>query len=270
MGVITDEISSDLGKAVEVVRDLNLECVELRGVWGKNVKDLTDSDVRRIRNLVQAADMEVACIASPFFKCHITDEEEIREHLQFLPRIVEIAKSFDTNLVRVFAFWRAGRLEQFWSRVAEWLKEAVDVCSSEGVVLALENEHATLIGTGLEARRIVEAVNSRSLRINWDPGNTFCAGEIPYPNGYREARDHMVHIHVKDALLDVATRKHRFVAVGRGEIDYEGQFKALLDDQYEGCVSIETHYRLPGEAGKSTRETFEGICKILRKLDVAI
>lgn len=270
MGVITDEISSNLSKAVEVAKDLNLECVELRGIWGKNVKDLTDSDVGKIRNLVQAADMEVACIASPFFKCHITNDEEIREHLQFLPRLVEIAKSLDTNLVRIFAFWRAGTLEQYWSQVIERLREAVDICSSEGVILALENEHATLIGTGLEVRRIVETINSRSLRITWDPGNAFCAGEIPYPNGYREARAHMVHMHVKDALLDASTKKCRFVTVGKGEIDYERQFRALLDDQYEGCVSIETHYQLPGDEGKSTRETFEGICKILRKLDVAI
>lgn len=270
IGVITDEISSDICKAVKVAKDLGLGCVELREVWGKNVKDLTDGDIRRIRRILRVADLEVVCIASPFFKCSIANEEEIREHFRLLRRVVEIAKLFDTELVRAFAFWKVGSLDRFWGEIVEKLCEAVDLCRSEAVTLALENEHATFVGTGHEARRVVEAVGSENLRVTWDPGNAFCAGEPPYPDGYREIRDHMVHMHVKDAVLDTRVGKHRFVAVGAGEIDYEGQLKALLDDGYEGCISIETHYRLPNDGEKSTRETFGGISRILGKLGVCI
>jgi sugar phosphate isomerase/epimerase len=270
LGVITDEISPDVSRAVKVAKELNLECVELRFIWDKNVKDLTDNEIRKIRGIVRAADMKISCISSPFFKCNITDEKEVQEHLRFLPRVIEIARSFDTDLVRVFSFWKTGTLNQFWNTIVERLKEAIDICKSEEITLALENEYGTFIGKGDETRRIIETIDSEKLRINWDPGNALCAGDIPYPNGYLEARDYMVHMHVKDAVIDPATRKPTFVAVGKGEIDYVGQFRALIDDGYEGCVSIETHYQLDGSGEKSTRETCEGIREILRKLNIKV
>ena len=268
LGVITDEISRDVGKAVKVARSLKLECVELRGCWNKNVKDLTDLELRRVRRIVKDADLEVVCIASPFFKCNITKEREVKEHLRFLRRLTEITKFFDAELLRGFAFWSTGSPEKYWEKIVELLSEAVDVCKSEGVIYALENEAATFVATGDEARRIVEAVGSRSIGVTWDPGNSFCAGETPYPDGYLKARDYMVHMHVKDAVRDGESGRCRFVAIGTGEIDYKGQMKALIEDGYDGCVSIETHYRLPNNGERSTRETLNGLLKILKELDI--
>ena len=268
LGVITDEISRDIGKAVKVARSLKLECVELRGCWNKNVKDLTDLELRKIRRIVKDADLEVVCIASPFFKCNITKEREVKEHLRFLRRLTEITKFFDAELLRGFAFWSTGSPEKYWEKIVELLSEAVDICKSEGVIYALENEAATFVATGDEARRIVEAVGSRSMGVTWDPGNSFCAGETPYPDGYLKARDYMVHMHVKDAVRDEESGRYRFVAIGTGEIDYKGQMKALIEDGYDGCVSIETHYRLPNNGERSTRETLNGLLKILKELDI--
>ena len=268
LGVITDEISLDVEKAIGVAEELSLDYIELRGCWEKNVKDLTDLDIRRIRKMAKSAGLGVVCISSPFFKCSITDEDEVSEHLGFLPRVAEIAKQFDAEIVRGFAFWSTANPHQYWNKVVEGLAEAADICESEGLVLALENEHATFVGTGREARAAVEAVGSKSLRLVWDPGNAFCAGEVPYPDGYLQARDYMVHMHLKDAVRDKNIGKVRFVAVGSGEIDYEGQFKALIEDGYSGCVSIETHYRIRDDGEKSTRETYAGLENVLKRLSL--
>ena len=268
LGVITDEISLDVKKAIGVAEELGLDYIELRGCWEKNVKDLTDSEVQRIKRTARSAGLEVVCIASPFFKCNMTDEGEVKEHLGFLSRVAEISKQFDAEIVRGFAFWSAGKLDQYWNTVVERLAEAADVCESEGLVLALENEHATFVGTGREAKAAVQAVGSKSLRLVWDPGNAFCAEEIPYPDGYLQARDYMVHMHLKDAVRGKDSGKIRFVAVGRGEIDYEGQFKALIEDGYNGCVSIETHYRIQDDGEKSTRETYAGLESVLKRLNL--
>jgi len=266
--VITDEISLDVEKAIDVAEELGLDYIELRGCWEKNVKDLTDLDIRRIRRKARSAGLEVICIASPFFKCNITDKDDVSEHLAFLPRAAEIAKQLDAEIVRGFAFWSAGNLSQYRNTVIEKLAEAADICRSEGVVLALENEHDTFIGTGKEARAAVEAVDSKNLRLVWDPGNAICAGEVPYPDGYLQARDYMVYMHLKDAVHDKGTGKTRFVAVGSGEIDYEGQFKALNRNGYSGCVSIETHYRIQDDGEKSTRETHAGLRTVLERLSL--
>lgn len=268
MGVITDEISLDLEKAVDVSRDLELECIELRQCWGKNIKDFTDFELRKVRRMAKSSGLEVVCISSPLFKCRIQDEREVREHLRFLRRVIEITKFFDAELVRGFAFWITENQDQYWDSIIDRINEAVDVCKSEGVIFALENEHATFTGTGEEASELAEEIDSRSFRLLWDPGNAFMAGEKPYPDGYLQVKNRMVHMHIKDVSVDPAMGKREFVAVGKGRIDYEGQLRALAEDRYSGCISIETHYRLPEDGERSTRETHNGIIRILEKLSI--
>ncbi len=268
LGVITDEISQDVKKAIIVAKELGLDCVELRGCWNKNIKDLTDQEAREIKKVAQSASLEVICIASPLFKCNVTNEGEVSEHIRFLPRLIKITKLFDAEILRGFAFWSTGKTDLYWNRIVEKLREAADTCQNEGIVLALENEPATFVGTGREAKTVVEAVNSKSLRLVWDPGNAFCAGEVPYPDGYLQARSYMIHMHLKDAARQKDSGETRFVAVGSGEIDYEGQFKALLKDSYNGCVSIETHYLIKGDGEKSTKQTHDGLKRLLRQLNV--
>jgi len=268
LGVITDEISLDVERAVNVAKELGMDCIELRQCWNKNVKDLTDAEVRRIKRIAKSAGLEVVCIASPLFKCNITDEKEVEEHLRFLRGLIDIAKSFDADIIRGFAFWSTRSLNQHRNKIIEKLCEAADICESGRVLLALENEHATFVGTGKEAKNVLEAVGSKSFRLVWDPGNAFCAGEVPYPDGYLQVRKDMVHMHLKDAVRDKDNGEIRFVAVGSGEIDYEGQFKALIEDGYSGCVSIETHYLIQNDGEKSTRETYAGLKKVLKKLNI--
>jgi len=268
LGVITDEISSDIGKALNVARSLDLECIELREGWARNIKDFGDVDLRRVRRIAESAGLEVVCISSPLFKCNVNDERTVKEHLRFLRRVTEIAKFLDAEFVRGFAFWKIGSVDQHWTMIIERINEAVDICVSEGVILALENEHATFVGMGKEAYQLAKAVDSRSFNILWDPGNAFAAREKPFPDGYLHVRDRMVHMHIKDATLDSSTGKSRFVAVGKGEIDYRGQLGSLVEDRYPGCVSIETHYRVRDDGEKSTRETYEGIVEILKELNL--
>jgi L-ribulose-5-phosphate 3-epimerase len=53
--------------------------------------------------------------------------------------------------------------------------------------------------------------------------------------------------------------------MGEGNIDYVGQFKALLKDGYTGAVVLETHWRGAGSAEASTRQSMKGMLELLRK-----
>jgi sugar phosphate isomerase/epimerase len=55
--------------------------------------------------------------------------------------------------------------------------------------------------------------------------------------------------------------------VGGGIVDFKGQFQALLRDHYEGTISLETHYRrADGNKVESTRESLEGLFKVLKEV----
>ena len=93
----------------------------------------------------------------------------------------------------------------------------------------------------------------------------------------------MVHMHLKDARRDSTTGEPKCVPVGKGAIDFRGQLKALKNDNYEGYVSLETHWRpeeelseeeinLPGGekfsrlAEKASRICLENLQKLMREI----
>ncbi len=222
LGIITDEISENLVKALGFISTYSLEFCELRQIWDKNIMNLAQGEL---------------------------------DHL---------ARFFGTTKVRIFSFWRVDHPEKAYPLVRDRLAKAASLAAKSGIVLVLENEHECNIGTGKELARVVRDVNSPSLRGNWDPGNAAMLGEVPYPGGYKEVRGLFAHMHIKDVKRDPATGKLAWAPVGGGFIDWRGQLKALEQDGYAGTMSLETHYRRKdGNALESTRESLEGLLKIL-------
>jgi sugar phosphate isomerase/epimerase len=276
--VITDEITQDFVRALDVMLEYGVKTAELRGLWGKNVLELDETEQRRAKEALSQRGMSVCSIASPFGKCklhpdgeagtgplHLAVERSLEEQLSVLERAIEMARFFGTDLVRGFAFWKQGELtETVWAEIEAAFRAPVALAERAGIVLGLENEHACMIGTGAEAGRLVRTMDSSALRAIWDPGNAFFAGENPFPDGYQAVAGQTAHVHVKDAVRG-ADGEATWAIVGEGEIDYPGQFRALVADGYDGCISLETHYRPPsGSTEEGSRLCLQGMLRLLR------
>lgn len=271
LSVITDEISQDLEHAIQVMQEYNVVGAELRGLWNVNIADIDDMAARRAKKLLDASGIKVSSIASPFYKCdlfesegvakgplHLATPRDLSEQMDMLQRCIDLAHFFETRIIRVFSFWKRGELTpEIEQRIVDAFAEPVELAEREGVVLALENEHACFVGKGVEAARVVRAVNSSHLQVCWDPGNAFCVGESPYPDGYEAVQSFVAHVHVKDAVRE--NGDVRFVVVGTGIIDYAGQFDALRRDGYTGWVSLETHARIDGDSEKASRLSLQSL-----------
>lgn len=258
LSVITDEISQDFGHSLDVMLEYGVMGAELRGLWGINVGDLTDDHVAEAQRLMKEREIKVSCLASPFYKCdidsddatvagmmHLAEARSYSDQIKLLERLCHLAHEFDTNLIRVFTFWRRGDMTpEIEQRIVDAFEEPVRVAEREGVMLVLENEHACYVGTGEEAARVVRTINSKSVTVCWDPGNAMCAGEKPYPDGWNAVRDLTTHVHIKDAVG--AGENLAWTVVGTGEIDYVGHFDALRKIGYTGYISLETHYKPEG------------------------
>jgi sugar phosphate isomerase/epimerase len=276
--VITDEITQDFEHALDVMLEYGVKTAELRGLWGKNVLELDETERGRAKEALERRGMSVCSIASPFGKCklrpdgeaeagplHLAVERSLEEQLSVLELAVELARFFGTDLVRGFAFWKQGELtEPIWAEIEAAFRPPVALAERAGIILGLENEHACMLGTGAEAGRLLRAIDSPALRAIWDAGNAFFAGEKPFPDGYRAVADRIVHVHVKDAVRG-ADGEAAWAVVGEGEIDYLGQFRALVADGYQGYVSLETHYRPPsGSTEEGSRLCLQGMLSLLR------
>jgi sugar phosphate isomerase/epimerase len=253
IAVITDEVSQDLDTVIAFARSFNLDGIEIRSIWDKPPQDLSDDEIARIRDRTGEAGLSVVGVAAPFYKCDIEDDATCREHFDILRRCIRVAHGLDTPLVRVFAFWKQDPLEKFWDRIVERYAEPVRIAEGEGVVLGLENEASTLIGTGAETRRLVDALDTPVVKPLWDPCNELFAdgGQTPYPDGYDHIRSDMCHMHFKDGIRGTAGEDGN-VPMCEGEIDYRGQFADLIEQGYSGCLSLETHWRIGPEQIEQT------------------
>jgi len=266
LGIISDEISQKPDHAFRTAKRLGASYVELRDIMGKNVCELSDGQVIELRHLASKYGLEISNIDSYAFKVNINDADGYRVSLEKLRRAVELSKLLDIGFTRIFTFWWKGGLELHLERISELLAPALDLASSEGIVLAIENEYSCMVGTGREARTILDRVSSRCLKVLWDPGNAFFARENPYPEGFSHVKDDIVHVHLKDAAVESGTFK--FKPIGSGMIDFEGQLRAL-GSRFNGVLSLETHYSPPGGTREDgTVESFKGLVRILEELQL--
>ncbi len=240
--VITDEIAQDVSRAAALARTYGLSGLEIRSAFNRDAYHLTDQDVAAIQNAAKAEGLAVCAIAPPFFKSELGDESATRAHLDGLRRTVEIANALGARIVRGFGFWRAGG-EIPYAHIAEEIGRAIPILEDGDVALALENDPSVFTPDGQRLAALVDAVGHPRVGALWDPGNVIFddAEEKPFPLGYRAVRGKIIHMHLKDARR--VDGKPEAVAFGTGEVDYEGQFRALQSDGYRGWMSVETHYR---------------------------
>src|ERR1700722_6536206 len=69
IAAVTDEFSPDLSTALKAMKPIGMTGAELRVVGGKNIMDLSDEELSRAKDLLDAEGFEVVSIASPLLKC---------------------------------------------------------------------------------------------------------------------------------------------------------------------------------------------------------
>jgi L-ribulose-5-phosphate 3-epimerase len=281
VAVINDEISQDFGHSCEVAaRDFGMGWIELRGMWKKNICSLDDKEVAEAQRILGKYQLRVTDIASPLFKVdwpgapkskfsegkNFNANFTLGQQDEVLERAIQMAKAFQTNRVRCFDFWRLEDQAPYRAAVNDKLREAANQAAKNGIILVLENESACNTATGAEAAKVLSAVESPSLMLNWDPGNAAASGEIPYPDGYQLLpKDRIGHCHCKDAVKK--GKKYEWAPMGGGLIDWAGQFRALKADGYRYAVSLETHWNGGGSPEECSRKSWAGMKKLLEQAD---
>jgi L-ribulose-5-phosphate 3-epimerase len=280
VAVISDEIGQDFGRACEIAsREFGMEWIELRGMWNKNLLRLDAKEVEEARRILEKYKLRVTDIASPLFKVDWPDaplskfspkRDQFNADFTFdqqgevFERSIALAKAFRTDRVRCFDFWRLDDAAPHRSAINEKLLDAAGVAGKSGITLVLENEPSCNTGTAAEATKVLAAVKTPYLTLNWDPGNAATLGEKPFPDGYSLLpKDRIGHCHCKDVTTRASGEHHDWAAMGRGTIDWTGQFAALKRDGYHLAVSLETHWDGGGTPEQSTRQSWAGMKKEL-------
>jgi sugar phosphate isomerase/epimerase len=265
IAAITDEFSPDPEIALDAMAGIGMRGAELRVLWEKNILDLSNDELRRLRGMLAVRGMETVSIASPLLKCVLPDAPAVDERLQkdvfaskhtygdqprLAERAFEVASLMGAKMIRVFSYWRTVEPESCFSRIAEELGSLAAKAGERGFIIGLENEHACNIATAAESARMLAAVEHPSLKLVWDPANALCAGEVPFPDGYLSLPTaRIAHVHAKDCHIEAG--RPVWGPLGTRAVDWRGQIGALIADGYSGWLSLETHW--PGPANDKLR-----------------
>ena len=242
---IADEAGRDIETQIQAHRELGWDAIELRLVnHGMNVAgELPDDDFDRVYGALQEAEMKVTCFASRIanWSRHIRDDFAMdREDLiRTIPRM----KRLGVGVTRVMSWKGEGVPEPEWrDEAVRRMKELSRIASGEGITLAHENCDGW---GGLSASHMLElkqAVDSPNFVLLYDMGNTISHGLDP-DDFFRTIRGRFDYLHVKDARVNPeGGRSADYTYCGEGDARLaEYLKKILLEDGYDGVISIEPH-----------------------------
>jgi len=282
IAVITDELSQDFARACEIAsHEFGMEWVELRSLWNKNLLQLDANEIVEAQRILQKYSLRVTDIASPLFKTdwpgaplsnHALQHDQFKADFTFaqqddvLDRTLNLAKTFATDRVRCFDFWRLDDPAPHRAAINEKLQSAAEKAGKHNITLLLENEPACNTATAAEAAQVLHAIHSPHLMLTWDPANAASLGETPFPNGYNLLpKNRIGHCHCKDTAKKATGSGYEWAIVGKGLVDWPGQFRALLRDGYRTGVSLEAHWLGAGNQEEPTRQCWAGMKEQLQK-----
>ena len=193
-----DEASSALSGQIAALKRNGISHLEIRGVNGKNIKELSRAEVKEVKSALDGADISVWSIGSPIGKISLADD--FHAHTEDFKRILEAADVLGAKRIRMFSFFPVkGMSEQ---TVRDSVCERIDTLLSltpEEITLCHENEKE-IFGENTENCLFLHRTFPR-LRAVFDPANFIQCG-VDTEAAWKALRDYVDYLHIKDAVQD--------------------------------------------------------------------
>jgi sugar phosphate isomerase/epimerase len=278
VGINFDEISDDLGTAIQVMKECNIVCGELRTVNGKNFVFWTDAEVSEFKKTIEATDIELIAAATPLFKWYINQDDAEIEHdsFGFNPRLDEeekrqvIARTFEVatalSLPRLRIFSGLGTADKPGALFAEdpLLIFALGLAEKHGIDLYLENEPVCRVN---RKDHIIDLLNNQKhprLKLWLDIANSVELGEEIDEEFVAQVADRLGYVHVKDFIMHDGQKN--YVPVGEGQIDYKKILQVIDKLHTQDLIfTVETHAKTD-KVGASIK-SLEATKELVRNLD---
>lgn len=244
LAAFADEADSCLEGQIAAMKENGIPYLEIRGVDGINVADLTVEMAKEIRQRLEEAGIRVWSLGSPFGKIGI--EEDFAPHLDRFCHGLELARILGTERLRLFSFFIPGgrQPEAYRDTVMERLAAFEEKARGSGIRLCHENEKGIYGDTAHRCLELHQALPA--IRGVFDPANFIQCGQDTR-QAWEMLSPYVEYMHIKDARADGS-----IVPAGEGV----GQLSFLLS-QYKGdVVTLEPHLTV-----------FDGLAGLEREAD---
>ncbi|MCF8379785.1 MAG: sugar phosphate isomerase/epimerase [Bacteroidales bacterium] len=261
-----DEVCSNFEEQLKFLKSQNIRFIEIRFVNGKNIMDLSEKELNKVKELLESYSIGISALGSPIGKVRI--DEDLEGHFDKFKHAVDIAVFLNAPLIRVFSYYApiGGIIENFRGEVLGWMAKMADFLRNSKIVMVHENESHIYGHSAENCIDIALSVNSPNLRLAYDPAN-FVWGENIHNNMnvcWPVMKPFVNHIHIKDWKIGSSD-------IGSMPGEGDGQIPELIQElarmKYSGFVTMEPHLRIGGQFGGDTGpELFVEAIKATRNL----
>lgn len=238
-----DEASPSIDGQIKALIKNNIHLLEIRGVDGKNILDISDSEAEATYAKLNQANIKVWSIGSPLGKVDINCN--FKEYEEKIIRACQLAKIFNCENVRMFSFFNAYNNKD---KVIEYLKRMVEIANKYNVKMCHENEKGIY---GDIEPRCTEILNSvPGLYFVYDPANFIQCHQDPKAS-LKMLHNRAYYFHIKDAISGT----NEVVPAGKGDGQLEEVINLINDDK---VLTIEPHLKVFDGYAKLDKSELKG------------
>jgi sugar phosphate isomerase/epimerase len=263
-----DEISQDLGEQLATLDALGIRYLEFRGVWGKNVLDLSQNELARVKAEIDRRGIRVSALGSPIGKAPIgADFADYQKRVQ---HAIDVANAMETQYIRMFSFY-CNDLDEDRAEVMRRMQAMVDMAAAGGVTMLHENEKGIYGEQAERCQDLHQTIVGDNFRATFDPANFVQAGVKPFDTAYPLLKPYIGYFHIKDAIMG----EGKVVPAGQGDGQVRELMAAARESGYAGFLSLEPHLKIAGHStGYTGPELFATAVNALRgildELDIQV
>ena len=246
-GILDDR---DVREAVDLAARLGYQAVEIGGTYDVhfNPDKLSVDEARQITDYAKNKGLEVVAIAQHVLFAE-KDPQEFRKRVDFFEKNLNYAAKMGVPVVVTCTGgtwdWYGNRTgidgEEAFGRVVEGLKESAHHAEKVGVTIALEAVFEQVVSNYPSMIRVLEAVDSPNLKINFDLQH-YAVQLFDLPKVIRSYGNLICYCHVKDVIIKPPSGhvvdQFEYPPMGQGDINWPEYFEALKDINYQGPLSV--------------------------------
>jgi len=268
LAAFADEAADSLDKQISAMVENGIEYLEIRGVDGENISDISEKKAYEIRQRLASSGLSVWSVGSPFGKIGI--EDDFAPHLEKFKRGIELAHILGTEHMRIFSFYVPhDNAEDHADEVMSRLEKFLAAAKGSGIVLCHENEKG--IYGDIASRCVKIHKTFPEIKAVFDPANFVQCGQDTKA-AWELIHSYVEYIHIKDALPDGSV-----VPAGKGV----GNISFLLENYVGEVLTLEPHLSVfpgfeklernhtdtrPKYCYSSSREAFDTAATALKEL----
>ena len=259
LSAFADEYGPTIDEQIEGLHKNGIGYMEIRGVDGTNISDITLEKAQEVRAKLDAANIGVSSIGSPIGKIKLEDDFEA--HIAKFRHTIEVAKILGCDRIRMFSFYIPDThdLAPVRDAVMERLGRLLAIADEEGVTLCHENERG-IYGETVEGCVDIQKTFGGRIKCVFDHANFIVSGIEAFPYAFNVLCDDIFYMHIKDAGRAVDGSMQIFPA-GEGAGNFEATFRRLRGYDKTFFCTVEPHLKVFGGLEALEAAKHDGLVK---------